>query len=190
MSPTESEIAVIGRRLREVLGLEPGQDLIAGARKVREERDALLSILVRTAPLTFRDVLGGIGRAAIDYPNLVRHAYVMETTNKAIRESVEAFAGQLQAWGFNHAASEIINEILGGNVMAPDYYALRARGAKLERELATVREELDAAREILSLALHADMMNSYEAQKRFGSMLEIFNERFPLPQPGTEPWSE
>ena len=45
---------------------------------------------------------------------------------------VVAFAGQLQAWDFPVAASEMVNEILSGNVNAPDYYALQAENARLK----------------------------------------------------------
>jgi hypothetical protein len=52
-----------------------------------------------------------------------------------LADRVAAFAGQLQAWGHEAAAKELIMEILGGEVNAPDYYALRARLAEAEEAL-------------------------------------------------------
>jgi hypothetical protein len=52
-----------------------------------------------------------------------------------LADRVVAFAGQLQAWGHEAAAKELIMEILGGEVNAPDYYALRARLAEAEEAL-------------------------------------------------------
>ena len=43
-----------------------------------------------------------------------------------ITERVIAFASQLEAWGYDTVAFDMLTEILGGEVNAPDYYALRA----------------------------------------------------------------
>lgn len=58
----------------------------------------------------------------------------------ALRERVAAFAGQLQSWGYDAAAASIIDEILVGDVKAPDYYALKAENAKLKEELRNATE--------------------------------------------------
>lgn len=58
----------------------------------------------------------------------------------ALRARVVAFAGQLQSWGYDAAAASIIDEILVGEVKAPDYYALKAENAKLKEELRDVTE--------------------------------------------------
>ena len=51
-----------------------------------------------------------------------------------IKQNVVVFAAQLQAWGYHDAAKELFTEVLGGNVEAPDYYALKALVDKTEME--------------------------------------------------------
>lgn len=55
-----------------------------------------------------------------------------------IEKSVVAFAGQLQAWGYDTAANEVVKEVLSGEVNAPDYYAMQ--------------DELKRLRELVELA--------------------------------------
>ena len=49
--------------------------------------------------------------------------------------NIIAFAGQLQAWGHDAAAGEIVKEIMGDKVIAPDYYALKAENEALQAQL-------------------------------------------------------
>lgn len=58
---------------------------------------------------------------------------------------VVAFAGQLQAWGLDEAARQILREILDGPVDAPDYYALQEQVATLKETLVAVRLPDDAS---------------------------------------------
>ncbi|MFA6204323.1 MAG: hypothetical protein WC710_14190 [Gallionella sp.] len=61
----------------------------------------------------------------------------------AITNRLVAFAGQLQAWGVDGAARNILTEILGGEVNAPDYYALRAELAACQAERDALAHKLD-----------------------------------------------
>lgn len=59
-----------------------------------------------------------------------------------LESNVMAFAGQLQAWDLYEAADEVIKEILGGNVNAPDYYAMKKRVGELESALRKIKDGL------------------------------------------------
>jgi len=61
-----------------------------------------------------------------------------------LKENVELFANQLQAWGLDEAAKEIIGEILGGKVNAPDYRQLRAELARRDEKIAELQFKLDS----------------------------------------------
>ena len=80
------------------------------------------------------------GEIAYGKGEMRRHMYTCEMNpvvvelNK-IKENVMAFAGQLEAWNYPFAAQEIIDEILGGKVNAPDYYALKDENKRLSTEL-------------------------------------------------------
>ena len=60
-----------------------------------------------------------------------------------LKENVELFANQLQAWGLDEAAKEIIGEILGGKVNAPDYRQLRAELARRDEIIARLKEDAE-----------------------------------------------
>jgi hypothetical protein len=60
-----------------------------------------------------------------------------------LKENVELFANQLQAWGLDEAAKEIIGEILGGKVNAPDYRQLRAELARRDEIITKLKEDAE-----------------------------------------------
>lgn len=62
---------------------------------------------------------------AIKKWNLRRPFDMLQAQLIGLNQRITAFAGQLQAWGYENAARELISEILGGIVDAPDYYTLQ-----------------------------------------------------------------
>lgn len=57
----------------------------------------------------------------------------MRGVHKALIDRVKAFAGQLSAWGYDDPANQVIEEILGEKVNAPDYYALQAENERMRK---------------------------------------------------------
>lgn len=78
----------------------------------------------------------------------------LETNEKKYKEAIEqfnsrffvlvnriiAFASELQSWGNEAAAAEIITEVLGGEVIAPNYNELKEKVAYLEDQLEGYRD--------------------------------------------------
>jgi hypothetical protein len=65
---------------------------------------------------------------------------------KQITERVIAFAGQLEAWGYDPSAFDMLTEILGGDVNAPDYYAQQKQLAEAQQENARLKAEVERLR--------------------------------------------
>lgn len=68
---------------------------------------------------------------------------------KELAERVLAFASQLQAWDMDDAASNLIEEVLGNKVNAPDYYALKGEVERLRVENIRLKERLAFCEECL-----------------------------------------
>lgn len=72
------------------------------------------------------DRLAAIEAAARDgCPTLPATVVELARELREQQDRVVAFAGRLQAWDLDDAAAEVLNEILRGPVVAPDYYELR-----------------------------------------------------------------
>jgi len=82
------------------------------------------------------------------------------TALRAMEARVVAFAGQLQAWDLNDAADELLKEIIGGTVKAPDYYALKAQLAETSARLADLARQATAAGPVLEAAIRLDDADS------------------------------
>jgi len=84
---------------------------------------------------------------AIKKWNLRRPFDMLQAQLIGLNQRITAFAGQLQAWGYENAARELISEILGGIVDAPDYYTL-------QDELAKEKARTESLGAVLSQLLH------------------------------------
>ena len=89
------------------------------------------------------------------YSALQSRAETAEEKLKRVKENVIIFAAQLQAWGYKVAADEVVSEILGGKVNAPDYYAMKQRAETAEARATELQQAADE-RDIMFYELQAN----------------------------------
>lgn len=71
-----------------------------------------------------------------DIDHLHERVEAAEAKHKKLRQNVVIFAAQLQAWGMPQASREIIDEVLGGVVDAPDYFQMKRKAENAEQRAA------------------------------------------------------